>query len=75
MPETEINGISVHLTECHEGDNDESSSELRASLSELPPNLTMLVGGRGFHQAASPHCTGDTEMRMQRGMSYERRPI
>ena len=48
MPETEINGISVHLAECHEGDNDESSSELRASLSGLPPNLTMLVGGRGF---------------------------
>jgi hypothetical protein len=58
MPETEINGISVHLAECHEGDNDESSSELRASLSESPPNLTMLVGGRGFHQAATSHLHG-----------------
>ena len=57
-PETGIQRISIHLAECHEGDNDESSSELRASLSELPPNLTMLVGGRGFHQAATSHLHG-----------------
>jgi hypothetical protein len=60
MPETEINGISVHLAECHEGDNDESSSEMRASLSELPPHLTMLGEGcgRGFRQAATSNLHG-----------------
>src|SRR5260221_8935633 len=42
IPETGIQRISVHLAECHEGDNDESSSEPRASLSELPPHLTIL---------------------------------
>ncbi len=50
--------IRFHLASCHEGDNHESSSELRASLSELPPNLTMLVGGRGFRQAATSHLHG-----------------
>jgi len=60
MPETGIQRISVHLAECHEGDNDESSSELRASLSELPPHVTMLVDGvgRGFNQAATSHLHG-----------------
>src|SRR5258708_27591468 len=60
MPETGIQRISVHLAECHEGDNDESSSEPRASLSELPPHLTMLVEGcgRGFNQAATSHLHG-----------------
>jgi hypothetical protein len=60
MPETGIQRISVHLAECHEGDNDESSREPRASLSELPLHLTMLVGdcGRGFNQAATSHLHG-----------------
>ena len=40
---------------------------MRASLSELPPHLAMLIAGSGggFHQE------GDTEMRMQKGMSHE----
>lgn len=41
--------------DCHE-DNDEISSEMRSSLSELLSNLTRLVAdgcGRGFHHA--PH--------------------
>ena len=60
MPERGIQRVSAHLAECHEGDNDERSSELRASLSELPPHLTMLVEGcgRGFHQAATSHLHG-----------------
>jgi hypothetical protein len=64
MPETGIQRISIHLAECHEGDNNESSSEMRASLSELTPHLTMLVEGcgrgfgRGFHQAATSHLHG-----------------
>jgi hypothetical protein len=53
-------GSAFIWAECHEGDNDESSSELRASLSELPPHLTMLLEGcgRGFHQAAISHLHG-----------------
>jgi hypothetical protein len=60
MPETGIQRIGFHLAECHEGDNEESSSEMRASLSELPPHLTMLVEGcgRDFHQAATSHLHG-----------------
>jgi len=52
---------------CHEGDRDETSTEMRANLSELPPHMTMLIEGwgRGFHQE------GDTEMRMQKAMSHE----
>src|SRR5260370_30521245 len=78
MPETGIQRISVHLAECHEGDNDESSSEAAREsirIAGAPDNTCRRLWQRFQSGGHLPLARVDTEMRMQRAMSYERRSM